>query len=269
MRSGVGVVGRCPRTLFFARTCIFRIFPASIARMSERGAVVGESGMHIMEGFLPVSHAVGWTLAALPCVAAGVVALRRQLAAQPQLRPVLGLAAAFAFVLSALKLPSVSGSSSHATGVGLGALLFGPWVMVPIGTVVLLFQALLLAHGGLTTLGANVFSMAVVGPWVAYGVFRAAGGLGLGLSASVFFAACLGDLATYLCTSIQLAWAFPDPVGGFIAALQKFVGIFAFTQLPLAISEGLLTVLVVNALRRFNAEELRLMPSLAHREVLR
>ncbi|MFN4341281.1 MAG: energy-coupling factor ABC transporter permease [Azonexus sp.] len=223
--------------------------------------------MHIMEGFLPVEHALGWTAASAPFVALGIRSLQRQLGAQPEQRMLLGVAAAFSFVLSALKLPSVTGSCSHPTGVGLGALLFGPLAMVPVGLVVLLFQALLLAHGGLTTLGANLFAMAIVGPLMAYGVFRLLNGLGTSLAVAVFAAACLGDLATYLTTSLQLAWAFPDPAGGFAASLLKFGGIFALTQIPLAISEGLLTVLVVNALCRFNAEELRHLPLFARRGV--
>ena len=213
--------------------------------------------MHIMEGYLPIEHAVGWTAASLPFVAYGLHVVRKRFADNPEQRLLLGVAAAFTFVLSALKLPSVTGSCSHPTGTGLGALLFGPAAMAPIGLVVLLFQALLLAHGGLTTLGANVFSMAVVGPFVAYAVFRALRTLGTSLSLSVFFAACLSDLATYLTTSLQLAWAFPDPLGGFAASFVKFAGIFAITQIPLAVSEGLLTVLVFNALARFNPEELR------------
>ena len=221
--------------------------------------------MHIMEGFLPVEHALGWTVASAPFVALGIRSVRRQLREQPEQRMLLGVAAAFSFVLSALKLPSVTGSCSHPTGVGLGTLLFGPLAMVPVGLVVLLFQALLLAHGGLSTLGANLFSMAIVGPCAAYGVFRLARGLGLSLTVAVFAAACLGDLATYLTTSLQLAWAFPDPAGGFTASLLKFGAIFAVTQLPLAISEGLLTVLVVNALSRFNADELRHLPLFAGR----
>lgn len=222
--------------------------------------------MHIMEGFLPVEHAAGWALASAPFVAWGIQSIRSRLRAQPELRMLLGVAAAFAFILSALKLPSVTGSSSHATGVGLGALLFGPAAMVPVGLVVLLFQALLLAHGGLTTLGANLFSMAIVGPFVAYGLFRAGRALGLPLAVAVFIAACLGDLSTYLTTALQLAWAFPDPASGFAGAFAKFAGIFALTQIPLAISEGLLTVLVVNALTRFNADELRHMPLFSGRE---
>ena len=220
--------------------------------------------MHIMEGFLPPAHALGWAAVSAPFLAWGLRSMARGLQAHPERRMLLGVASAFAFLLSALKLPSVTGSCSHPTGVGLGALLFGPAAMVPVGFVVLLFQALLLAHGGLTTLGANVFSMAIVGPFVSYGVFRSAAALGLSRAVAVFAAACIGDLATYLTTSAQLAWAFPDPIGGISASFAKFAGIFALTQLPIAISEGLLTVLVVNAMARFNAHELRLLPVMAH-----
>ena len=213
--------------------------------------------MHIMEGFLPVEHAVGWSLAAAPFVAYGLHSVNRRVRDNPEQRMLLGVATAFSFVLSALKLPSVTGSCSHPTGTGLGALMFGPAAMAPIGAVVLLFQALLLAHGGLTTLGANVFSMAVVGPFVAYAVFQLLHRCRAGFSVSVFAAAALADLATYLTTSVQLALAFPDPMGGMSASFAKFAGIFALTQIPLAISEGLLTVLVLNAVRRFNPVELR------------
>jgi cobalt/nickel transport system permease protein len=213
--------------------------------------------MHIMEGFLPVEHALGWTVASAPFVAYGLLAIRKRIRENPEQRMLLGVAAAFSFVLSALKLPSLTGSSSHPTGTGLGAILFGPAAMAPIGLVVLLFQALLLAHGGLTTLGANLFSMAIVGPFAAAAVFRLARASRLSLAVSVFLAASLGDLMTYVTTSIQLAWAFPDPLGGFVASLIKFAGVFAITQIPLAISEGLLTVVIFNALVRFNARELQ------------
>lgn len=213
--------------------------------------------MHIMEGFLPIEHAVGWTLASAPFVAYGIHTIRKKTRDKPEHRILLGVAAAFAFVLSALKLPSVTGSCSHPTGTGLGALLFGPTAMAPVGAVVLLFQALLLAHGGLTTLGANIFSMAIVGPFAAAAIFRLARRVNASMAVSVFLAASLADLLTYVTTSVQLAWAFPDPVGGFLVSFAKFAGIFALTQVPLAISEGLLTVLIFNALARFNAQELR------------
>ena len=223
--------------------------------------------MHIAEGFLPPLHAVAWTAVSLPFVIVSARRVNRLMQDQPQIKLLLAATGAFAFVLSALKLPSVTGSCSHPTGTGLGALLFGPAAMAPIGAVVLLFQALLLAHGGLTTLGANIFSMAIVGPFVAYGVFRLARALGGSLALSVFLAASLADLMTYVTTSVQLAWAFPDPTGGFMASFAKFAGIFAVTQIPLAISEGLLTVLIFNALARFNPTELREMNLIDSREV--
>jgi cobalt/nickel transport system permease protein len=220
-----------------------------------------------MEGFLPASHCLGWGLASLPFVGYGVRVVQKIIRERPQQRMLLGVATAFTFVLSALKMPSVTGSCSHPTGTGLGAILFGPVVMAPIGLVVLLFQALLLAHGGLTTLGANVFSMAIVGPFAAYGIFRLCEKLGLSFGLSVFLAAALADIMTYVTTSFQLALAFPDPVSGFWGSLAKFAGIFAVTQIPLAISEGLLTVVVFNALKRFNYQELQEMKVLTEQEV--
>ena len=222
--------------------------------------------MHIMEGFLPFEHALGWTLVSSPFVALGLLTIKKRITEKPEQRMLLGVAAAFSFVLSALKLPSVTGSCSHPTGTGLGALLFGPAAMAPIGAVVLLFQAMLLAHGGLTTLGANLFSMAIVGPFVAVGIFRLARGLRLSFALSVFLAASLADLMTYVTTSAQLAWAFPDPLGGFTSSFAKFASIFAITQIPLAISEGLLTVVIFNALARFNPQELRDMKLLPTNE---
>jgi cobalt/nickel transport system permease protein len=215
--------------------------------------------MHIMEGFLPVTHALGWSMASAPFVAYGLHPINKRIKENPEQRMLLGVAAAFTFVLSALKLPSVTGSCSHPTGTGLGAILFGPTAMAPIGMVVLLFQALLLAHGGLTTLGANIFSMAIVGPFAAAAIFRIAKAARIPFGVSIFLAASCADLLTYITTSAQLAFAFPDPAGGFVSSFAKFAGVFAITQLPLAIIEGLLTVVVMNALLRFNARELQEM----------
>jgi cobalt/nickel transport system permease protein len=212
--------------------------------------------MHIMEGFLPPLHAAAWTAVSLPFVALGARRVASVVKQHPHAKLLLAACGAFTFVVSALKLPSVTGSCSHPTGTGLGAVLFGPSVMAVLGSIVLLFQALLLAHGGITTLGANVFSMAIVGPWVAYGVFKLIRSLGGTLAVAVFCAATLGDLATYLVTSVQLALAFPDPVSGFTGAVAKFGSVFAITQVPLAISEGLLTVIVINLLTQYSRDEL-------------
>jgi cobalt/nickel transport system permease protein len=210
-----------------------------------------------MEGYLPMSHALGWSAVSAPFIIHGIRSLQKKLQEKPETKIILGVAGAFTFVLSALKLPSVTGSCSHPTGTGLGAVLFGPTSMSVLGLVVLLFQSLLLAHGGLTTLGANTFSMAIVGPFVAYGVYRTGIKMRLSGGVAIFLAAALGDLMTYITTSAQLALAFPDPVGGFTGSLMKFGTIFAVTQIPLAVSEGLLTALVFNTLCKYSASELR------------
>lgn len=128
--------------------------------------------------------------------------------------------------------------------------------MAVLGLIVLLFQAILLAHGGLTTLGANTFSMAIVGPFVSYGVWALCKKLKINKRVAVFLAAALGDLLTYIVTSIQLALAHPSPTGGFGASFVEFIGIFAITQVPLAIVEGLLTVVVIIGLESLAKPEL-------------
>ncbi|KAB8334085.1 energy-coupling factor ABC transporter permease [Scytonema tolypothrichoides VB-61278] len=214
--------------------------------------------MHIMEGFLPPGWAVFWWIVALPFFILGLRSLTRITTATPELKLLLALAGAFTFVLSALKMPSVTGSSSHPTGTGLGAVLFGPLAMSVLGSLVLLFQALLLAHGGLTTLGANAFSMAIVGPFVAFWLYRLIMQTGK-QSLAIFLASAVADLTTYLVTSVQLALAFSADTGGFMASFIKFAGIFAVTQVPLAISEGLLTVLVWNWLSNYGHQELEML----------
>ena len=77
------------------------------------------------------------------------------------------------------------------------------------------------------------------------------------MAASVFLAAMLGDLATYTVTAGQLALAFPDPASGITGSFVKFIGVFAPTQLPLAVIEGLLTVVIVNFLREYSGDELQ------------
>lgn len=212
--------------------------------------------MHIMEGFLPIGWAIFWFALCLPFLVKGIIAIRKVVKENPEGRLLLALSGAFTFVLSALKIPSVTGSCSHPTGVGLGSVLFGPFVMSVLGSIVLLFQSLLLAHGGLTTLGANIFSMAIVGPFIATGVFKLSTKWGLSFSVAVFLAAMLGDLGTYVMTSIQLALAFPAAEGGILGSFEKFASIFALTQIPLAISEGLLTVMIMNFIQKYNMSEL-------------
>ena len=206
---------------------------------------VVSNAMHIYEGYLPVKWAMIWWVIFIPFFVIGLKHITKIVKEQPKKKLLLALCGAFVFVLSALKIPSVTGSCSHPTGVGLAAILFGPSATVVLGTIVLVFQALLLAHGGITTLGANAFSMAIAGPLVSFGIWKLCKNK-MNKKVAVFLAASLGDLLTYTITSIQLGLAFPDPSGGFMVSTLKFLGIFFVTQVPIAIAEGLLTVIVYN-----------------------
>ncbi len=218
---------------------------------------VKADAMHIMEGYLEPRWCIAWGVLTIPFIIWGFKSISESVGKNSRVKLLLAMAGAFTFMLSALKIPSVTGSCSHPTGVAFGAILFGPAAMSVIGLIVLLFQAVLLAHGGLTTLGANTFSMAVVGPFVAYFTYRLMRKWNLSDSISIFTAAFLADLLTYVTTSFQLALAFPSEVGGFMASLTKFMGIFAVTQIPLAISEGILTVLIFSVIKKYSSEELR------------
>ncbi len=204
--------------------------------------------MHIMEGFLPTPWWQIWFAVSIPVILYGIHKLNRLVKEKREILPLLAVAGAFIFVLSSLKLPSVTGSSSHPTGTGVAAIIFGPAISAVLGTIVLLYQALFLAHGGITTLGANVFSMGIVGPLVAYLVYKAGMKAKLNFYAVIFLASALGNWATYVTTSMQLALAFPAggvlTFGGFLSSFGKFAAVFAITQLPLAIMEGAVSALL-------------------------
>lgn len=215
--------------------------------------------MHIMEGYLPGGPCIAWGLICLPFLLAGFFAIRKTIQSSRKALVLLAMSGAFIFVISSLKIPSATGSCSHMTGTGLGAVLFGPAPVSILGLIVLLFQALLLAHGGLTTLGANTFSMAIAGPVLSWLIYAGCRKLKLDRRVSIFLAAALGDLFTYCTTSIQLAMAYPSQQGGIPASAVKFLGVFAPTQLPLAVLEGILTVLIIIALETYAQPELKLI----------
>lgn len=213
--------------------------------------------MHIMEGYLPAGQCIVWGAVCLPFLAAGLIRIRQTAQHQRRAMLLLAMSGAFIFVISSLKIPSVTGSCSHMTGTGLAAILFGPFAVSILGLIVLLFQALLLAHGGLSTLGANCFSMAIAGPILAWAIYRVCNKMNLNRKVSIFLATMLGDLLTYCVTSMQLAVGWPSPEGGISASLVQFLVVFAPTQLPLAIIEGILTVLILTGMEQYAQSELK------------
>jgi len=233
-----------------------RILNIAIAFALIFGVAPVANAMHIMEGYLPPKYCIMWGVISLPFLIVGYFSLKKTLSNNRKSITIIAMAGAFIFVLSSLKIPSVTGSCSHMTGTGLGAVLFGASSVSILGIIVLIFQAVLLAHGGVTTLGANTFSMAIAGPLLSYGIYKLCQKLKVNKHVGVFWAASIGDLFTYCVTSFQLALAYPSPNGGVAASAVKFLSVFAPTQVPLAIIEGILSVVILMGLETYAKTEL-------------
>ncbi|WP_456472395.1 energy-coupling factor ABC transporter permease, partial [Methanocaldococcus sp.] len=220
--------------------------------------------MHIMEGYLPIQWCIFWYIIAIIFWILGIRQLRKILNENPEAKPLIALSGAYMFVLSSLKMPSVTGSCSHPCGNGLSAVLFGPTVTSVLAAIVLLFQALFLAHGGITTLGANCVSMGIVGSifgWLTYKALRGK----INSTYSVGVAAVIADWMTYVTTSLQLTLAFPgaNPVKTFLT----FASIFAVTQVPLAIAEGILTMIIWDYIKKLRPDILIKLGVIDEKEV--
>jgi cobalt/nickel transport system permease protein len=127
--------------------------------------------MHIPDGYLgPATYGTLYGVM-IPFWAAASWKLNRTLKARQA--PYLAIGAAFTFVIMMFNIPIIGGTTGHATGATLIAVLLGPWAAVIAVSAALIIQALLFGDGGVTAIGANCFNMAVAGVFVGYGVYRA------------------------------------------------------------------------------------------------
>jgi cobalt/nickel transport system permease protein len=109
--------------------------------------------------------------------------------------PYLSMAAAFSFLIMMFNVPIPGGTSGHAVGGAIIAILLGPWTAVVAVSIVLVIQALVFGDGGITAIGANSFNMAIVLPFVSYYTFKLLNGRARGgarLFVSSFLAGYIG-----------------------------------------------------------------------------
>lgn len=205
--------------------------------------------MHISEGILPGNWAAFWFLAVAPFLGWGILTITRRKKSDPSYIPLLGMLGAAVFVFSCFPIPvPVAGSTSHPAGTGMSAIFLGPAASVVLAFISLLLQALFLAHGGLTTLGANTFSMGVLGSFSGYLVFQSGRACGIGLFWSAFVAGVAADLATYLGTALALALSLHGNQPFWRVLGQIYVA-FMPTQIPLSLLEGAVTGWMVLTVR--------------------
>ena len=130
--------------------------------------------MHIPDGYLSPSTCAVLYGAAVPFWYAAFGRVKRLL--NTRLVPLLAVASAFCFVIMMFNIPLPGGTTGHAVGVGAAAIVLGPWASMLSLSIALLIQALFFGDGGVTTLGANCFNMAIVGSLVAHLVYRVVAG---------------------------------------------------------------------------------------------
>ncbi len=225
------------------------LFPSAIMACLLLSAAPAYA-MHISEGILPLNWALLWFLIATPFMAIGLRRVKEMASVDLSAKPLMGLMAAVVFIISCMPIPvPTAGTCSHPCGTGIAAILVGPFASVVIAGVALLIQALFLAHGGLSTWGANVVSMGVVGSFAGFLTFRGLRLLRFNLVVAGFAAGLLADWATYLATSVELASGIRGDAP-FLPLFWKILLAVIPTQLPLGLLEGAITAGMVGLLYR-------------------
>ncbi len=223
--------------------------------------------MHISEGILPFNWAALWSLVAAPFVAYGLYRLKKLSSLDLSFKPLVGFMAAVVFIISCMPVPVfTAGTCSHPCGTGISGILVGPAISILISAVALLIQALFLAHGGLSTWGANIVSMGVMGSFAGYFTFKALRSIKVNMTIAGFMAGLFADWATYLTTSVQLAAGIRGD-SPFLPLFWKILIAFLPTQLPLGILEGAMTAGMVVLLYKKRPDLLVKMKVLKPEEV--
>src|SRR5580700_6196899 len=122
--------------------------------------------MHIPDGYLSPSTCATLYAGSAPFWYVSLQKMKRRL--NTQAVPLLSVFAAFSFVIMMFNLPLPGGTTGHAVGVGIAAIVLGPWGSILAVSIAIGIQALFFGDGGITTLGANCFNMAIVGSFAAY-----------------------------------------------------------------------------------------------------
>lgn len=219
--------------------------------------------MHIPDGYLgPASCGFFYAVMILVWTMASRIVKKTLEAKQV---PMMAIGAAFSFVIMMFNVPIPGGSTGHAVGGVLVAILLGPWAACIAITVALVIQALLFGDGGITAIGANCFNMAFILPFTGYYVYRALSYGARAGSARITFAAGIagyvGINAAALLAGIEFGL---QPILNHTASGQALycpygikTAVFAMSGEHLLVFgwiEALVTALVVRYLQRHSPE---------------
>jgi cobalt/nickel transport system permease protein len=241
----------------------FKVYYAGVV------AILGTSGMHIPDGYLGPAFSIIMFIMVLPFWIVGVSKLRTTINARSV--PLIALMAAFSFVIMMFNIPLPGGTSGHAVGAALAAIVLGPGVATIAVSIALIIQAFLFGDGGILAIGANCFNMAVVIPYVSFAIYQLisqntpiksprrllGAGLGgyIGLNVAAFLAAVeFGIQPALFRTAAGVPLYAPYPLAVAIPAMM------IPHLLVVGLVEALLTVSVVAYLQRANTLLLEAKP---------
>lgn len=217
--------------------------------------------MHISEGILTGPSFWATTVAGAAVMAWGISDMKRFVREQPERKPLLGMAGAFIFLVSLIPIPAYMGTCSHPCGTPLAGILLGPGIGAALAGLSLVLQALLFAHGGFATLGANILALGLGGAAGGWLFFKLGRRLGLPLLAAAGLGGLLGDILTYLISGSilggHLAFFAPQPQYSFAGYLAVIMAAYLPVQLPIALGEMAVTGIAVRSIGRQRPEVLQ------------
>ncbi len=228
----------------------------------------GTTAMHIPDGYLSPVTCILMVLLVLPFWIRGVQRLREKMTARNI--PLVALFAAFSFVVMMFNVPLPGGTTAHAVGGMLAAIILGPEIATIAVSIALVIQALFFGDGGILAIGANCFNMAVVLPYVSFAIYQtvsknmpmnskrriigAAAGGWAGLTVAAFFAAVEFGVQPLLWhTADGTPLYAPYPLSVSIPAMVIPHALIA------SVVEGAVTALIVAYLMRANQPALEII----------
>jgi len=193
--------------------------------------------MHIPDAFIPIWQGAIYWIIALVFVALALRWAKNEM--NEEKLPLVAVLAAAVFALQSFNLPVSMGTSGHLVGGALVAIVLGsPFAAVFILTMVLIVQGVLFGDGGITTMGANIINMGVIGGFVGFYSFKGLKGITRSMPVSAFIAAWLACLIPALACAVEMFFAGTFPLKEGLIAMGLY-------HAAIGVIEGVVTIAAI------------------------
>jgi cobalt/nickel transport system permease protein len=198
--------------------------------------------MHIPDAFIPIPQGIVYWIIALVFITLALRWAKNEMSEEKI--PLIAVLAAGIFALQSFNLPVSMGTSGHLVGGALAAIVLGsPFAAVFILTLVLIVQGVLFGDGGITTMGANIINMGVIGGFVGFYTFKGLIGITKNINISAFSAAWLACFIPALAAAVEMFLAGTFPLREGLIAMGLYHAL-------IGIIEGVVTVIVIHLILR-------------------